>query len=751
MYRKIQINSLEDYLIPGNKRPEKSVYYGRLTTYNETIKKGIEAFITETMRYGVCIEERIGNPEEKHLAYYTEIMGNSYQLDRGFFLQQINKWMPRIATDKKEILAQSFFEIMQGLAQKGKNENMQKNAYIKFMCWLYYKFERIFTNVPGSATVPKLLFQGYPNQYEMLFLSALSSAGCDILLLLTRGEEEYKQVDPTLTFSQRIPAEGGAYPEGFSILSLREQLIKKEREPKVVQVSTEKRVNTNTWISTEPMEDVLKPQDARGSDNSFSYNAFVGIYGAEDGVNYYQNLLTWKMKLETDARVCLIEEEIPKATFEEIGRIPRKSYALVPQVINELSTQITCVNRDMVPYAKAAFVQTLEQETEQPLPKFTNLAVELVCMMNRYLNLLYENTGSSQKIKKVILFYGEIKTQTERIFLEMMAKMPIDVILINPEGSKGINIKNSLFFAKNYENTLSREKFPTDIKDVRFQTVAFNAERELDSMLYQDTGIYRDRQFTKAIPVTLANTYDEIQILWDEDAKFRPNFQIYEDKVAVPVLFAKVSGVPNADPGRYWDSVAKLYQDDVYIIRDLPFLNHGYNTWKQKSGQLMVNQRIQYQRIKEHPENPFRLIRESVQDYMLEKLQELVDSKVIEDNGKNEINRLILETVLGMDKNLIRMMQQYDFTKRIPKVLAFQTKESAPCIEDAILMAYLNLLGFDIVIYVPTGYNSVETYYTKHVMEEYQVGDYLYDLKIPNLKNRKKSNEGIMGKLFRRR
>ena len=107
--------------------------------------------------------------------------------------------------------------------------------------------------------------------------------------------------------------------------------------------------------------------------------------------------------------------------------------------------------------------------------------------------------------------------------------------------------------------------------------------------------------------------------------------------------------------------------------------------------------------------------------------------------------------MLGMDKNLIRMMQQYDFTKRIPKVLAFQTKESAPCIEDAILMAYLNLLGFDIVIYVPTGYNSVETYYTKHVMEEYQVGDYLYDLKIPNLKNRKKSNEGIMGKLFRRR
>lgn len=751
MYRQIQINTLEDYLIPGNKRPEKSVYYGRLSTYNETIKKGIEAFITETMRYGVCIEERIGNPEEKHLSYFEEIMGNSYQLDRGFFLQQINKWMPRIATEKKEILAQSFFDIMKGLAQKGKNENMQKNAYIKYMCWLYYKFERIFTNVPGSATVPKLLFQGYPNQYEMLFFNALSNAGCDILLLLTRGEEEYRQVDTALAFSQKIDIEGGKYPGDFSILALREQLIQKEREPKVVQVSTEKRVNTNTWISTEPMEDVLKPFNARGNDDGYIYNAFVGIYGAEDVATYYQNLLSWKMKLDADARVCLIEEEIPKATFEEIGRIQRKSYSLIQQVINDLSNQITCVNKDMVPYGKTAFIQTLEQEKEMPLPKFTNLAVELVCMMNRYLNLLYENAGSSQKTRKAILFYGEIKTQTERIFLEMMARMPMDVVLVNPEGNRGIIIKNSLFFAKIYENTLSREKFPTDIKDVRFQTVAFSAERELDSMLYQDTGIYRDRQFTKAIPVTLANTYDEIQILWDEDAKFRPNFQIYENKVAVPVLFAKVSGVPNSDVNRYWDNVAKLYQDDIYIIRDFPYLNHGYNTWKQKSNQLMVNNRIQYQRIKEHPENPFRLIKESVQDYMLEKLQELVDSKVIEDDGKNELNRLILETVMGMDKTLIRMMQQFDFTKRIPKVLALQTKESAPCLEDAILMAYLNLLGFDIVIYVPTGYNSVETYYTKHVLEEYQVGDYLYDLKIPNLKNRKKSNEGIMGKLFRRR
>ena len=32
---------------------------------------------------------------------------------------------------------------LDSMRRSGKTENMLKNAYIKFMCWLYYKFERI--------------------------------------------------------------------------------------------------------------------------------------------------------------------------------------------------------------------------------------------------------------------------------------------------------------------------------------------------------------------------------------------------------------------------------------------------------------------------------------------------------------------------------------------------------------------------------------------------------------------------------
>ena len=51
----------------------------------------------------------------------------------------------------------------------------------------------------------------------------------------------------------------------------------------------------------------------------------------------------------------------------------------------------------------------------------------------------------------------------------------------------------------------------------------------------------------------------------------------------------------------------------------------------------------------------------------------------------------------------------------------------------SILTAFLNLIGFDIVFFVPTGYQSVETHFTRDLMEEHQIGEYIYDMQVPDL------------------
>ena len=83
---------------------------------------------------------------------------------------------------QRENVAAAFYDTLDAMRKEGKNENMLKNAYIKFMCWFYYKFECMVNNL-GENNVPKILYEGTISNYELKILDILAGAGCDILLL----------------------------------------------------------------------------------------------------------------------------------------------------------------------------------------------------------------------------------------------------------------------------------------------------------------------------------------------------------------------------------------------------------------------------------------------------------------------------------------------------------------------------------------------------------------------------------------
>ena len=70
---------------------------------------------------------------------------------------------------------------------------------------------------------------------------------------------------------------------------------------------------------------------------------------------------------------------------------------------------------------------------------------------------------------------------------------------------------------------------------------------------------------------------------------------------------------------------------------------------------------------------------------------------------------------------------------------------------DSILTAFLNLVGFDIVFFIPTGYQSIEKHFNRKIMEEHQIGGYMYDLQPPDF-DRLSSNvrHSWREKLFKR-
>ncbi|MFR4979162.1 MAG: YceG family protein, partial [Butyricicoccus sp.] len=89
-------------------------------------------------------------------------------------------------------------------------------------------------------------------------------------------------------------------------------------------------------------------------------------------------------------------------------------------------------------------------------------------------------------------------------------------------------------------------------------------------------------------------------------------------------------------------------------------------------------------------------------------------------------------------------------TQAVPKVAVVATGEQSCSLEDSILLALLHNACFDVVLFVPTGYQIIEKYYTEPFFTEHQAGEYLYDLQPPYLSASSPSGEGILSRFFRR-
>ena len=107
---------------------------------------------------------------------------------------------------------------------------------------------------------------------------------------------------------------------------------------------------------------------------------------------------------------------------------------------------------------------------------------------------------------------------------------------------------------------------------VKVSTVAYKAEKEIESEIYNDTGLYKNQQFANSTPITLRTTYEEIFILWNQEANFRPSFRTDGLKVYTPNIFAKVCGVKDTDENKYFKSIKSLINDDTIYYKNIPFL-----------------------------------------------------------------------------------------------------------------------------------------------------------------------------------
>ena len=754
MFQLGRIEKLHDYFSACSRRREQAVFFYRVAGYSGEVAAFLTQYDQAARTNGVVIEGRIPNPDPKQLDYLAEMMGSDFQLDAGFLTQKLTRWLPRLTGAQREAVVTAMTATLQDLQAHGKNENMLRNAYIKYMCWLYYKFERILGRLGGDE-LPKILYDGTVSSYELQLLVIMARAGADIVLLERAGDAGYLRCDPTSQYAQLYQASGlTPFPADFSLRQLREQGRQQAERQKLYGAPAGIAPCTNAWMKAPDGKEILTAVRARGDDPKLFYNAFVVQYGVEDKLLFPSDMVAFYQQLKREGRkVCLENGRLPPPTPEEIAAVRRRNHQTAEQLAADLAANLQYPNNQQLQtLMRQAFLDVVLEEDKAVggnLNRLLNKAVYLVAWMKRYQKDLFQNWQAPEV--GVFLLFGACSGDNEALFLRLLAKLPVDVLVLLPDLNAPCVLKDPALLDLHKEHSLPMTDFPVEPSQMRVRTAAYQAEREMDSILYQNTGLYRARQHQKAEAVTLQTMYEEIGLLWDQELKYRPGFAAEGDTVTVPVLLEKICGIKDGPILPYWLEIKKLVTPETTLVTKLPWQTGlEANPMKPYATQFLRQGRLQREKIKQHKDYPYGILRPEIQDYLLDKLQVLLDEKLIAGTYQNGTEYTIVSTILGLPKDLLRRIQNFDFTKKNPKLIIISTTEETLSLEDSILVAFLNLVGFDILFFVPTGYQSIEKYFQKPFANEHQLGPYRYDLQVPDFRTLHEGGKSSIRKLFGR-
>ena len=335
-----------------------------------------------------------------------------------------------------------------------------------------------------------------------------------------------------------------------------------------------------------------------------------------------------------------------------------------------------------------------------------------------------------------ILFYGDIK-RDEIYFLIFLSMTGYDIVYFNPlsDGSFSEIDKKEIYSNKiEFAIKLPIKSFPLVEKLKRAETIGYQVSREVESLTNSETsGFYKPWQFINhnVKPSPLRSIYEELFSLWKEPSNFRTGFDVKDNAIYVPNIFAKINGT-NLNLNVYWTNVLKLLKDNkdnIIFINQIPFTK-GVNLKPFNFKDLMKsNGLFDDKKVFRWKDYNLSYLRTPVQTLIIEKINELIVSDhIFLQSISQDFKIKILLTVLNLDKKYYDLIQRFDYPFAIPKLIIYDNNETIFSEEDFITLGFLNSIGFDIVILTPPGYNNIENGINKDLFDIHYLEELRFNL-----------------------
>ncbi|HBX23134.1 MAG TPA: hypothetical protein DEF34_05825 [Desulfotomaculum sp.] len=648
--------------------------------------------------------------------------------------------------------------------EKTANAGMIKNFVSKLILWIHEYIPSLMqTKSPWN---PKILYYGDIKKHPVYFLILLSQIGCDVLYINPYSDQGYRKVDNNNRFSmlkeEKIKIKLSSPP--IKVISKPIQPVNMEQLSQVV-LTTGCFAVVKLKSSNDIIKDIRVPLIKRSGYLGHPapivpvyFYRYIGIKGKDELAvdEYYNNLylLDKALRNRQNGFIRLTNPlAIPGNNEISIYRSKlqhAKTTLFYGSAKDFLINKIT--NADILPNTisqplnntiKTAFMDVMNLfarlEPDSSISKLENFALKMIGWINNYFKCLYKSFDFRDSPQ--ILYYGDIKTH-EICLLIYFSKIGCDILYINSDIQKDdifkqIDAKQE--HTKLIQNELSTEleQFPKQERKVRKATVAYNASQEIQQVIYNgDAGLFKPWQFENSLtkPVTLRTTYDELQILWSEEARIRPEFKVVDNTVYVPNLFAKIKGTHEELAQYRHDYIKLATTKNTHVITDVPFTKISYSKRDLYASAFLINDSGLIDREKLFNSNFYKYgyLRTSLQESIINKIEELIKANVFINNSK-ELHLKILMTILTMDESILNLIEIFDYPGDIPKLVIYDGTKDVFSAEDAIIIAFLNLVGIDIAIFTPTNYNNIELNLKEGLLDVHQLPAVHLDLKAPDI------------------
>ncbi len=371
------------------------------------------------------------------------------------------------------------------------------------------------------------------------------------------------------------------------------------------------------------------------------------------------------------------------------------------------------------------------------------------------------------RIPKVI-WYGDFN-KSEAYFLVYLMLVGCDVVILHPS-YKGFEPQSAALFEQLEKGNLMRSNlkilkyqsqateaidFPTE-EPIRKTTLAFLAEQEMKVILHaDDSSIYRPWQFRNYLTtsVTLKTTYDEAFLIAKEKAFVRPNFSVKGKIVQVPNLFTKVMGESNDRKQALKNDKILTETRFVHEIRRFPFTTEDRSSNNLKTHyQKLLSSDGSIDPDKLMQSNLWRhvVLPNGLQKALAAAISRCCHRPMLKQRPNESVEDIQLylfrEALSFPERPFVTMLQQFDFSQDIPKIILRTTVKSGTLSRsDAAFLLLLNEFGFDIFVFNRYGRNDVEI----HIRDELFDTHWLENIATPEDETEEKGVKKFLNKMIR--